>query len=189
MVEHLRAGEVDFSISPSVDLESRRQVVDYTLPLSSLVTYMGVYRSPGFTTTGFAHLKPFQARLWLAVLIWTMVVTSVAFIISRKPLASTELLTQELGYWILNAVACISRQPDAGQPFLRTNLFAYKFVTFAAAAAAFILHSAYSGVLFSFLSLRQDTGNFYHLAATDYKFSVTDDIKFVLDKRVEVIQQ
>ena len=196
MIEHLQTGQADFSVSPTVDVSTRRHVVDFTLPVAGL-TYNAIYRRPSITTNDFAHLQPFEPALWLTLMVWIVCMTAVLLALAhgissawrRRHMLQTwrENMATCMGDWVLYAAGSLTGQSYVFTPqLLRNEIFAFEWLLFTVAAASFILNAAYSGVLFSFLSLRQGSGNFYHLASKSYKFAVMDDIRFPLDKRVEV---
>ena len=197
MIEFLLNREADFSVSPTVDVPSRRQAVDFTLPVTGL-TYIAIFRRPSFTTNKFGHLLPFQPALWLAVILWVVVMTTVVLIVthavsSERPCKKvltiiSTALNENMGDWILYGAGSISGQTHVvGESLPCSETFTLKWLVYMVAAAAVVLNAAYSGVLFSFLSLRQDSANFYHLTSTKYKFAVVENVRFSLDKRIEVV--
>ena len=188
MVEILQKGQADFGITPSVDLESRRQVVDFTLPLLNMASYVAVFRSPNIRASDFAHLQPFQANLWLTIMAWIAAMTIGTLIVAHISVGEwrpTRVQFHEIGDWFLYALASICMQSFDVNLSLRNNS-ALNSLILITAAAAFTLNAAYSGILFSFLSLSQDTTNFFHLVTAEYEFVVTADIKFVLENRMKV---
>ena len=82
MVADLIHGDADLGLSSTADVPSRRIAVDFNIPTTSL-KLSAFFVPPQPTAKTGALLHPFQADVWIAIIFWLVLLTSVLGIFNK----------------------------------------------------------------------------------------------------------
>ena len=95
MVADLLHGDADLGLSSTADVPSRRLAVDFNIPTTSL-KLSAFFVPPQPTAKTGALLHPFQTDVWIAILFWLILLTSVLLIFNKITHAFSSRPTAEL---------------------------------------------------------------------------------------------
>ena len=190
MVELLLNGTANFAISHATDIPIRRTVVDFTLPTSSF-KYAAIFRKPSITTNKLALFKPFQPSLWVSVLAWCVTVAlgllvwQISFVRLEDAHSDAQhCCSPSVNDCVLNSIATTCLQSACLE---EDDGVAWRSLAATAAIVSLILNTAYSGNLFTFLSLRESSGGSLDvLKSENYEFVLHNQSVFMLNRSIEV---
>lgn len=210
MVLHLLKGETDLALSSEVDLPFKRQVVDYNLPTSSW-KFAAFFRKPSFHQNKWAHLKPFQPALWLAI-VGSIVTISLVLVLFQVILSwRMQMEIQPRRRGLCYTVTSVGRKHDfarleckeESRLSLADCLFAsfcilcakgahaippslhVRIVFYIGSISGVVFITAYVGILHSFLSVKSDgISTFGQLLGSSYTLAI--DNYFQIKKLLQV---
>lgn len=188
MIRKLLDKEADLALTYTANIAIRRTVVDFSMHLCEF-HLVALFRRQTFRRNQLALLLPFDKFLWLAIFTWCVIWTVALYVLQ----ASTQSSVSEWGRpteYVLYAVAMLCGMgltPCGGGGFdLKIR---YMYLTFSGHLVAFVLSAAYSGILFSFLSHREEAAvdlSSFLKNSPRLVFALDYEDSFLIQQRVKV---
>ena len=171
-------------ISPYVSFVDKRSCTWPTahckLFLSTISTaifeYAALFRKPSFGVREMALVKPFTKSLWLAIFSWVLAMTVTAHALQSR-------IGQTLVEWDIYPAATIRlKSSECSQITASMEL---RVLAVTGAIVGFVLHAAYSAILYSFLSLPAKGS--WEMSSKRYMFAVRDEDLFLFEQKIASI--
>ena len=208
MLGHLVEGQAVVGLSSTFDRPSRRKLFYHSISLYKW-KFIAIFRTPPFKRDIFAHIKPFQESLWLAVGIWLAAIAIIVALLNgiyedlqRSTLIlnssrHVDLLLSSCLYtssfmnhrvewcdWLLWPVSILSQRTMRPMP----AEFSLKIILTTSTIVGAVLYIAFSGTLISFLTVFLDPiSTLEQLLQSSFEFHAADFLIAVEGFRVRHI--
>jgi len=191
MIGKLKSNEADFGISSIANVAFRRVAVNYNIQTFRMKV-AAYFRSPDTNSQITALLRPFQLSLWISIIIWILATGFFMRLLTHVSQYYEQIIAAgyrdnfyfnypspiryKWNYWdcVVWPVRslCLQGFKDENEP----GLFCVRFLILFNFLIGYIIYSAFSGVLISFLSVNVDPiQNFRQLLSAPFIFSIIDD--------------